>query len=177
MDEASRRVPRQPQDGAALNLSMSHIHFMRAALALADAAARAQEVPVGAVVVHAGRIIGRGHNQPIGTHDPTAHAEIVALREAARTVGNYRLTDATLYVTVEPCMMCVGACVHARIGTIVFGANEPKAGAVESQQRAYAHPSFNHRITIVSGVLAAECGERLGEFFKERRTAGLFKKM
>ena len=148
---------------------MTHTHFMRAALALADAAARAGEVPVGAVVVLGGRIIGRGHNQPIGTHDPTAHAEIIALREAARTVGNYRLTDATLYVTVEPCMMCVGACIHARIGTLVFGANEPKAGAIESQQRAHAHPSFNHQMTIVSGVLAAECGQRLGEFFKERR--------
>jgi tRNA(adenine34) deaminase len=142
---------------------------MRAALALADAAARAGEVPVGAVVVLNGRIVGRGHNQPIGAHDPTAHAEIVALREAARAVGNYRLTDATLYVTVEPCMMCVGACVHARIGTLVFGANEPKAGAIESQQQAYAHPSLNHQMTIVSGVLATECGERLGEFFKGRR--------
>ena len=148
---------------------MSHTHFMRAALALADAAARAGEVPVGAVVVLSGRIVGRGHNQPIGAHDPTAHAEIVALREAARAVGNYRLTDATLYVTVEPCMMCVGACVHARIGTLVFGANEPKAGAIESQQHAHAHPSLTHQLTIVSGVLAAECGERLGEFFKARR--------
>ena len=144
---------------------------MRAALALADAAARAGEVPVGAVVVLGGRIIGSGYNQPIGTHDPTAHAEIVALRDASRTVGNYRLTDATLYVTVEPCMMCVGASVHARIGTLVFGANEPKAGAVESQQRAYAHPSLNHQLTIVSGVLATECSERIGEFFRERRKA------
>jgi tRNA(adenine34) deaminase len=150
---------------------MTHTDFMRGALALADAAARAGEVPVGALVVLGGRIIGRGHNQPIGTHDPTAHAEILALREAARTVGNYRLTDSTLYVTVEPCMMCVGACIHARVGTLVFGANEPKAGAIESQQRAYTHPSLNHQMTIVAGVLAVECGQRLADFFKDRRKA------
>jgi tRNA(adenine34) deaminase len=149
---------------------MNHVHFMRAALALAEDAARLGEVPVGAVVVQGGRIVGRGHNQPIGSHDPTAHAEIVALRDAARTLANYRLTGATLYVTVEPCMMCVGAAVHARIETLVFGTNEPKAGAIESQQRAYAHPSLNHQITIVSGVLARDCAERLGTFFKARRT-------
>ena len=154
---------------------MSHVHFMRMALALADEAAKAQEVPVGAVVVQSGRVIGRGHNQPIGSHDPTAHAEIIALRNAARTVGNYRLTGSTLYVTVEPCLMCVGACVHARVETLVFGANEPKAGAIESQQRAYAHPSLNHQMTIVSGVLATECGERLGTFFRAKRVPGLFK--
>jgi tRNA(adenine34) deaminase len=149
---------------------MTHVHFMRAALALADDAARSGEVPVGAVVVQGGRIVGRGHNQPIGSHDPTAHAEIVAIRDAARTLGNYRLTGATLYVTVEPCMMCVGAAVHARIETLVFGANEPKAGAIESQQRAYAHPWLNHQMTIVSGVLASDCAERLGTFFKAKRT-------
>jgi tRNA(adenine34) deaminase len=149
---------------------MNHVHFMRAALALADDAARLGEVPVGAIVVQAGRIVGRGHNQPIGSHDPTAHAEIVAIRDAARALGNYRLTGATLYVTVEPCMMCVGAAVHARIETLVFGTNEPKAGAIESQQRAWAHPSLNHQITIVSGVLARDCAERLGTFFKGRRT-------
>ena len=154
---------------------MSHVDFMRAALEMADEAARCQEVPVGAVVVQGGRIIGRGHNQPIGSHDPTAHAEVVALRDAARTIGNYRLGGAILYVTVEPCLMCVGASVHARIESLVFGANEPKSGAIESQQRAYAHPSLNHQITIVSGVLAAECAERLGTFFKGRRTPGLFK--
>ncbi len=148
---------------------MTHETFMRAALELADEAAGRGEVPVGAVVVADGRIVGRGHNQPISAHDPTAHAEIVALRDAARALGNYRLPDATLYVTVEPCLMCVGACVHARIETIVYGATEPKAGAIESQQRAYEHPSLNHRLTIVSGVLAAECGERLTTFFRERR--------
>ena len=110
---------------------------MRQALALAASAAEAGEVPVGALVVLNGEVAGRGWNRPIGTHDPTAHAEIVALREAAGRIGNYRLTDGTLYVTVEPCLMCVGALIHARIGTLVFGATEPKAGAIESTQRAH----------------------------------------
>jgi tRNA(adenine34) deaminase len=142
---------------------------MRLALVLADEAAARGEVPVGAIVVLGGRVIGRGFNQPIGTHDPTAHAEIVALRQAAQAAGNYRLTGATLYVTIEPCMMCVGACVHARIDTLVYGASEPKAGAVESRMRVWEHPSLNHRLTIVSGVLAGECGERISRFFKEKR--------
>ncbi len=146
-----------------------HEAFMREALAQADLAARANEVPVGAVVVIDGEAVGYGHNQPMGTSDPTAHAEIVALRAAARHAGNYRLTGATLYVTVEPCLMCVGAMVHARIGTLVFGATEPKAGAIESTQRAHEHPSLNHRLTVVAGVLAGECGERLTRFFEGRR--------
>jgi tRNA(adenine34) deaminase len=151
---------------------MSYLSFMRAALDEADRAAAAGEVPVGAVVVAEGVIVGRGHNRPIGTHDPTAHAEIVAIRDAATTLGNYRLTGATLYVTVEPCLMCIGAAVHARIATLVYGASEPRAGAVESRQRAYEHPSLNHKITIVSGVLAAECRERMVSFFEARREAG-----
>ena len=142
---------------------------MRAALAEADRAEAAGEVPVGAVVVIDGEIAGRGFNQPISTHDPTAHAEVVALRDAARHVGNYRLTGATLYVTIEPCLMCVGAMIHARVGTLVFGAPEPKAGAVESTQRAHAHPALNHRLVVVSGVLAAECGERMARFFAMKR--------
>lgn len=142
---------------------------MQEALAQAARAAELGEVPVGAVVVLEGRIIGRGYNQPIATHDPTAHAEIVALREAARAVANYRLTDATLYVTVEPCMMCIGACVHARIGTLVYGTTEPRAGAVESRQRAYEHPSLNHKVRIVAGVLANECRRQMTQFFAERR--------
>ena len=146
-----------------------HVPFMREALALAESAARAGEVPVGAVVVAGGEIVGRGHNQSIGSHDPTAHAEIVAMRDAARRLGNYRLTNATLYVTVEPCVMCVGAMVHARIGTLVFGAPEPKAGAIESTQRTHEHPALNHRIRVVSGVLAAECGEAMRRFFEGRR--------
>jgi tRNA(adenine34) deaminase len=146
-----------------------HERFMREALALAAEAARAGEVPVGAVVVQAGAVIGRGRNQPIATADPTAHAEIVALRDAARAVRNYRLTGATLYVTVEPCLMCVGALVHARIATLVFGALEPKAGAVVSRQRAHEHPALNHRLMVVSGVLADECGAGMRKFFAERR--------
>jgi tRNA(adenine34) deaminase len=145
---------------------------MRHALAQADLAAAAGEVPVGAVVVLDGQVVGAGHNQPIGAHDPTAHAEVVALRAAATSVGNYRLTGATLYVTVEPCLMCVGAMVHARIGTLVYGASEPKAGAIDSTQRAHEHPALNHRMTVVAGVLAAECGQRLRQFFGEKRRSG-----
>jgi tRNA(Arg) A34 adenosine deaminase TadA len=148
---------------------LMHERFMREALAEAEEAERAGEVPVGAVVVAGGDVIGRGRNQPIGTHDPTAHAEIVALRAAARHTGNYRLTDATLYVTVEPCLMCVGALVHARIGALVFGAPEPKAGAVESTQRAHEHVALNHRLVVVSGVLAKESRDLLKRFFAERR--------
>jgi tRNA(adenine34) deaminase len=151
---------------------MSDEAFMREALELAAEAARAGEVPVGAVVVREGRIIGRGYNRPISSSDPTAHAEIVALRQAGQAAGNYRLTGATLYVTIEPCVMCVGACLHARIDTLVYGATEPKAGAVESQQRAWAHPSLNHRLTVVSGVLAADCAERLTRFFRSSRSRG-----
>jgi tRNA(adenine34) deaminase len=142
---------------------------MREALALAADAARAGEVPVGAVVVRENRIIGRGWNQPIGSHDPTAHAEIVALRDAGKTAGNYRLTDATLYVTVEPCLMCVGAMIHARIGTLVFGTPEPKAGAIESTQRAHEGPALNHSFVVVSGVLAKECAGIVQQFFQARR--------
>lgn len=148
-----------------------HDRFMREALALAEHAARTGEVPVGAVIVVDGEIVGRGHNQPIGAHDPTAHAEIVALREAASRLGNYRLPGATMYVTVEPCLMCVGAMVHARIDTVVFGVSEPKAGALESTQRAHEHPALNHRLRVVSGVLAAECRDLLRRFFRERRDA------
>jgi tRNA(adenine34) deaminase len=142
---------------------------MREALALADTAAAAGEVPVGAVVVVDGQVIGRGHNQPISTHDPTAHAEIAALRDAARALENYRLPGATLYVTVEPCLMCLGAAIHARVSTIVYGTSEPRAGAVESSQRVWEHPSLNHRVTMVAGVLAGECRQRMRTFFLERR--------
>ena len=132
---------------------------MRLALAEAEAAGRAGEVPVGAVVVLGGRGDWRRTQSADRPHDPTAHAEVVALRAAAAQAGNYRLTDATLYVTIEPCMMCVGAIVHARIGTLVYGAPEPKAGAVESTQRALDHPALNHRAIVISGVLATECAD------------------
>ena len=142
---------------------------MQHALELAGDAARAGEVPVGAVVVVDGEVVGRGFNRPITSTDPTAHAEVVALRDAAQQLGNYRLTGATLYVTVEPCLMCVGALVHARIGTLVYGAPEPKAGAVDSTQRAHEHAALNHRMTIVSGVLASASRELMQAFFKARR--------
>ena len=147
-----------------------HERFMREALRLAETARQAGEVPVGAVVVLGEEMVGRGFNQPIGSHDPTAHAEIVALRDAARATGNYRLAGATIYVTLEPCLMCVGALVHARIGRLVFGTTEPKAGAIESTQRAHEHAALNHRLVVVSGVLAAECKGIMKEFFGQRRT-------
>ena len=140
---------------------------MREALDLADAAAQAGEVPIGAVVVSDGEVVGRGWNQPIRTNDPTAHAEIVALRAAAQALGNYRLTGATLYVTVEPCAMCVGALEHARVEAVVYGAPEPKTGALESTPRLSAPP-----FRVVSGVLASECRRRLQAFFGERRSRG-----
>lgn len=145
---------------------------MREALTLAREGAAAGEVPVGAVIVRDGVVIGRGRNGPIAAHDPTAHAEINALRDAAARVGNYRLPGCTLYVTLEPCLMCVGAFMHARVECVVYGTPEPKAGAMESTQRAHEHPALNHRVTVVSGVLAAECREGLQEFFRDQRKVG-----
>ena len=144
--------------------------LMRRALALAREAAAAGEVPVGAVVALDGVIVGTGRNQPIAAHDPTAHAEIVALRQAAQALGNYRLTGATLAVTVEPCLMCVGAMVHARVGTVVYGAAEPKAGALGSTIAAHELASLNHRLVAVGGVLEDECREVMQAFFRARRT-------
>jgi tRNA(adenine34) deaminase len=148
----------------------SHEPFMRAALDEARKASDAGEVPVGAVVVLDGHIVGRGFNQPISAKDPTAHAEIVALRDAARTIANYRLVGATLYVTIEPCLMCVGAMVHARVETLVFGALEPKAGAVVSTAQVHENPALNHRLTVAGGVLENECREVIQAFFRARRT-------
>ena len=146
-----------------------HDALMRRALELAQQAAADGEVPVGAVIALDGVVIGRGHNAPICSHDPTAHAEIVAIREAARTMGNYRLTGTTLVVTVEPCLMCVGAMVHARIGTVVFGAPEPKAGALGSTIAAHELDSLNHRVTVIGGVLEYECRGLMQAFFRARR--------
>ena len=143
--------------------------LMRAALVEARKALDADEVPIGAVVAADGRILAAGFNQPIASADPTAHAEIVALRAAASSVDNYRLTGATLCVTLEPCAMCVGALIHARIGTLVYGAAEPKTGAVQSTMRLIEHPSWNHRIEVVSGVLESECREMVQRFFREKR--------
>jgi tRNA(adenine34) deaminase len=143
--------------------------WMRLALEEAGRAAAAGEVPVGAVVVMAGRLVGRGHNAPISRSDPTAHAEIVALRAAARELGNYRLTGATLYVTVEPCVMCCGAALHARVARLVYGAADPKAGGAQSLYRLLDDARLNHRIEVEAGVRAAECGAPLTEFFRSRR--------
>jgi tRNA(adenine34) deaminase len=146
--------------------------FMRAALDLARQARQHGEVPVGAVVVLDGAVIGAGFNQPIRAADPTAHAEIVAMRAAGSRLGNYRLSGAELYVTIEPCQMCVGAMVHARIARVIYGAREPKAGAIESAMRAHDHPSLNHRMEAVGGVLEAECRAVIQEFFEGRRVSG-----
>ncbi len=150
-------------------MDSSHESWMRAALDEAGKALAAGEVPVGAVVVLDGSIVGRGFNQPIGSRDPTAHAEIVAMRDAARAMGNYRLTGAALYVTVEPCLMCVGAMVHARIATLVYGADEPKSGAIVSALAAHESPGLNHRFEVVSGILADDCRALIQQFFRDRR--------
>jgi tRNA(adenine34) deaminase len=142
---------------------------MAAALDEARRASEAGEVPIGAVVAIDGVIIGRGFNQPITARDPTAHAEIIAIREAARSSGNYRLTGATLCVTIEPCLMCVGAFVHARIGTLVYGAAEPRTGAVTSTVKGGELPGHNHRFEVVAGVLEEECRALMQGFFRERR--------
>ena len=144
--------------------------FMRIALELASQARQRGEVPVGAVVVLDGAVIGEGFNQPISAQDPTAHAEIVAMRQAAARLGNYRLTGAELYVTIEPCQMCVGAMIHARIARVVYGAPEPRAGAIESAMRAHEHPALNHRMEAFGGVLEAESRALMQEFFRERRS-------
>jgi tRNA(adenine34) deaminase len=143
--------------------------LMRAALEQALEVRRHGEIPVGAVVALDGAIVGSGFNQPIGMHDPTAHAEIVALRDAGRRIGNYRLTGATLYVTIEPCQMCVGAMIHARIARVVYGTREPKAGAIESAMRAHEHPAVNHRMAAAGGVLEEECRALIQGFFAQRR--------
>lgn len=143
--------------------------YMQLTLNLAHQAALNGEVPVGAIIVKDGVIIGRGNNAPIGLHDPTAHAEIIAMRIAAAHLGNYRLVDCTLYVTLEPCAMCSGAMQHARIKKLVYGASDPKTGACGSVINLMAEPKLNHHCEVVGGVLAEECGAVLSEFFKQRR--------
>ena len=147
-----------------------HEHWMQVALAEARQAALAGEVPIGAVVVIDGREVGRGHNRPVSARDPTSHAEMEALRDAARQMGNYRLPGTTLYVTVEPCTMCAGALVHARVERLVFGAREPKAGAVRSAARVLDGAHLNHKVAVVEGVLAEECAELMTSFFARRRS-------
>ena len=143
--------------------------FMQAALDLAREAGSCGEVPVGAVVVRDGEIIGRGFNQPIVRHDPSAHAEVMALRDAAATLGNYRLPGCQLYVTLEPCVMCVGAIMHARIARVVFGARDPKTGAAGSVVNLFAEQGLNHHAEVVGGVAAEACGRLLSSFFAARR--------
>ena len=143
--------------------------WMQEALRAAQRALEAGEVPVGAVVVHDGKIVGRGYNRNLSDSDPTAHAEVVALREAGTTIGNHRLGECELCATIEPCAMCAGALVHARIRRLVYGADDPKAGAVHSVIRVLNHPGANHRMEIRGGVLAGRCAELLQEFFRARR--------
>ena len=143
--------------------------FMREALALAAQGASLGEVPVGAVLVQDGQVIGQGFNCPITTHDPSAHAEMVAIRAASAAVDNYRLPGSTLYVTLEPCSMCAGLLVHARVNRVVFGATEPKAGIVQSRGKFFDQIFLNHRVLVEGGVLAQECSAVLSEFFKQRR--------
>jgi tRNA(adenine34) deaminase len=145
------------------------IEFMQQALTEARESAASGEVPVGAVLVHEGKILARAGNRTIRDCDPTAHAEIVALREAARIIGNYRLADTALYVTIEPCSMCAGAIVQARVPRLVYGAAEPRGGAVQSCFEVLSHPDLNHRVQVTSGVLASDCSEVIQSFFAERR--------
>jgi len=151
-------------------MPITHADFMADALELARAAGARGEVPVGAIVVRGDRIIGRGGNTPIAQSDPTAHAEIVALREAARATGNYRLPECTLYVTIEPCVMCAGAILHARVRELVFGARDPKTGACGSVLDVFAESRLNHHATVTSGIRADECAALLQDFFAARRS-------
>ena len=144
-------------------------YWMRHAMQLARRAWDEGEVPVGAVLVHEGRVIGEGWNRPIGHHDPTAHAEIMALRQGGKVLENYRLLNTTLYVTLEPCVMCAGAMVHSRIGRVVFGARDEKTGAAGSLMDVLGHPGMNHQIHITEGILAEECAGMLSDFFRQRR--------
>ena len=150
-------------------MSDTDLAFMTEALSLAAQGAMANEVPVGALVVVDGVIVGRGFNQPIGSHDPTAHAEVVALRDAAQTIGNYRLPGATLYVTVEPCAMCAGAIQHARIARVVYGASEPKTGACGSVVDLFAEARLNHHAEVEGGLMAEESAALISAFFQRRR--------
>ncbi|MFT7228915.1 MAG: tRNA(adenine34) deaminase [Methylophilaceae bacterium] len=152
--------------------TQTDIDYMQQAIALAQQAAEQGEVPVGAIIVKDGAIIGKGSNTPIDTHDPTAHAEIIAMRYAAQRIGNYRLVDCTLYVTLEPCAMCTGAMQHARIARVVYGASDAKTGACGSVVDLMAETKLNHHAVVEGGVLAEKCGSLLSTFFKARRQKG-----
>lgn len=152
---------------------MTDNDFMQQAIKLAEQAAENGEVPVGAIVVKDGEIIGRGSNAPIGLNDPSAHAEMLAIRNAAKTLGNYRLVDCTLYVTLEPCAMCAGVIQHARLTKLIYGASDPKAGACGSVINLMAETKLNHHTTVLGGILAEDCGHLLSTFFKQRRLKSL----
>lgn len=152
-----------------MGINPEDIAFMREALRLAHLAAEAGEVPVGAILVKNGQVIGRGYNQPVKSHDPSAHAEICALRDAGQVVRNYRLPDATLYVTIEPCTMCYGAIIHARVKRVVFGAAEPRYGALVSGQKLLQNGLFNHQPEVLGGVLETDCAQIMKQFFAKKR--------
>ena len=149
---------------------------MQRALVLAAKAAAQDEVPVGAIVVVDGKVVGEGWNQPISSHDPSAHAEVIAIRDAAQKLSNYRLPAATLYVTIEPCTMCAGALVHARIARVVYGATEPKSGVAQSNGCLFSSDYLNHRVEIMGGVLAQPCAAIISDFFRRRRLDKKIKK-
>lgn len=150
------------------------LDFMRLALAEAEVAQASGEVPVGSILVIGGEIMGRGHNKVISAADPTAHAEIVALREAAKATGNYRLTGSTLYSTIEPCAMCAGAIVHARVARLVYGTSDPKAGAVEAHFGICTTDFLNHRVVVEAGILESECRAMIQSFFRQKRKGDLY---
>jgi tRNA(adenine34) deaminase len=158
-----------PHEGAGSMPPKTDIEWMKIALEQAAAAADSGEVPVGALVISGGEIVGRGNNRNLRENDPTAHAEMVALREAAARVGNHRLLQSSLYCTIEPCAMCAGAMIHARIARLVYGADDPKAGAAGSVLEVVNHPKLNHKMEVISRVLEDECAEVLRKFFQERR--------
>lgn len=157
------------QSANTVNLASDEL-WMQEALRAAQRALQAGEVPVGAVVVHQGHVVGRGFNRNIADSDPTAHAEVMAIREAGKTIGNHRLAGCELFATIEPCAMCAGALVHARIRRLVYGAEDPKTGAVHSLMRVLNHPGLNHQVEVRGGVLAGQCAELLQEFFRARRS-------
>jgi tRNA(adenine34) deaminase len=170
-NSSDTRVPACIPEAQAAPVSERDLHFMRLAQAAAEEARAAGEVPVGAVLVRGDEVIASGFNHPIGAHDPSAHAEMAALRAGAEALGNYRLPGCELYVTLEPCLMCAGAIMHARIARVVFGAHDPKTGACGSVVDAFANEQLNHHTSVSGGVLADECGEALRSFFADRRRA------
>lgn len=172
MSSSVRGPVNEPDAQQAVHAHPGELEAMAEALQLAERAANAGEVPVGAVVLSNGHIVGRGFNAPISRHDPTAHAEIQALRDASAALGNYRLPGCTLMVTLEPCVMCAGAIMHARIARLVYGAADPKTGACGSVVDLFAQQKLNHHTVVQGGVLASECGSRLSAFFRERRAGG-----